>query len=143
MGDELHVSDLGENEPFATRGEFDAVLPLRVGERVIPPPTPEAWVSWVLSRFQATEEGVHRLLQTADDILHNEGVDLSEGRAKGGFHGGQSVLLIIIQNSFLPFFPGDLAFCQQRIPEPAQLFQLLSEQSLLPFGRVEAVREGL
>jgi hypothetical protein len=68
---------------------------------------------------------------------------LSEGRAKVGLHGGQSVLLIIIRNSFLPFFPGDLTFCQQRIPEPAQVLQLLSEQSILPFGRVEAVREGL
>ena len=37
MGDELHVPDLGENEPSATRTELDAVIPLRVGERVIAP----------------------------------------------------------------------------------------------------------
>ena len=70
-------------------------------------------------------------------------MDLFEAWAHISFQAGQFGFLVIVVNRLLSFFPCLLAFGQQGIPEPAQLFQLLRQQAFLAFGRIEAVLERL
>jgi hypothetical protein len=70
-------------------------------------------------------------------------MDLLQSWAHIGFQSGQFGLLVIVVDGLLSFLPCLLAFGEERVPQPAQLFQVLRQQPLLALGGMQAVFEGL
>ena len=60
--EEFHIPDLGEQQALATGAELAPVLPLRIGQAVIPTLAPKTWIARLLTLLQPTKEGIHRFL---------------------------------------------------------------------------------
>ncbi len=78
MQDNLDVAYFGKNQVLVVGAQGDPTIPLRVGQAVIPSSPFEARIARRFSGVHATKEGVHRFLQTQDDILHHLRVDRSQ-----------------------------------------------------------------
>jgi hypothetical protein len=143
MVHDLHIAHLGEQEALRAGTELDPVLPLGIGQAIIPPGSFEAGIAGVFARFKTAKEGIKRLAQPQDHILQDLGMDLLEGGALSGLEQGQFGLLIVVIDCLLALVPGGFSFGEQGIPEPAAFVQLRSERANLSFGRIQAVLECL
>ncbi len=62
MGDEFHIAHFRQQQTFAAAAECDAVVPLRIGQRILSSRAAKARIAWRLARLEPTKVGVHRLL---------------------------------------------------------------------------------
>ena len=73
--------------------------------------TLETRVSWLLSCLHPSEKGLHRFVQTPDNVLQHMGMDVFVFRPEL-LDSRQIILLLIVANGDLLHTPGFFSFCQ-------------------------------
>lgn len=136
---DLNPTDLGEVEPIVPQRSPGRIL--GVGEAVVAIVSLESRETQSLTVAATSEESLKRLLQSAQDILKNLRVDLSNIRTIQ-FQGRELAALIMIVQRNAKALPSCSSLFQRGIVEfTTEIKRLLQALRLLP-GWIEAILEG-
>ena len=110
----------------------DAKATLGKGETIIAISTTKAWVSWVLTRFEATEEGFEGQIDTDSNILQDLRMHTLEGGAFT-FEQSKRIYLMIARKALALLLVGRLTHLKKMVVQPPALRERFVELARLLF----------
>ena len=133
--DHFHASNLRQRDMLIM---CDGKAALREGETIIASVAFETGVSWGLSRFEATKEGLHGQINPYCHILQDLRVN---ARQRGTFllQYGIGSLLLIARQAFAGLFVGLFPLFKQVVIQPATFLKRRIEFRDLLFCRVDPI----